>query len=181
MGDSEVGWTVTVAEHLGKSIAAARAAKRMSAIKLSEATAALGMSVHRVAIPRIEQGKQDVTVPELIALGIALDSDATVWLIEATEHADIGAASNERMRLEATLLEAQLQTDMVNSRIETLRQMILTTSLPTEVKALKEDEISAWLNVAGTLAEQQSRLNQAIRRSKLGRMPESTPEREDHA
>lgn len=77
-------WPSVLSRNLGASIAAAREAKGMSAVKLSEAAAALGVSVHRVAIPRIEKGEQVVTVPELVALGMALEADWAEWLITAT-------------------------------------------------------------------------------------------------
>lgn len=68
---------------LGEQIAAARKARRFSALKVAELAHGLGVTVHRVALSRIEKGEQAATVPQLIALAVVLDSDWLAWLAAA--------------------------------------------------------------------------------------------------
>jgi transcriptional regulator with XRE-family HTH domain len=76
-------------ERLGNSIATARSIKGVSRLKLSEATSALGVPIHRVAIAKIENGERDITVTELVALSVALDSDWADWLAKAVDRVPI--------------------------------------------------------------------------------------------
>ncbi|GJO16736.1 hypothetical protein NJB1507_05110 [Mycobacterium marinum] len=82
--DDSAGWPKQVAVRLGEAVKSARESRGISYVKLAEATELLGAPVHRVAIPRIEKGEQGVTVPELIALGVALEADWSKWLDRAT-------------------------------------------------------------------------------------------------
>jgi ribosome-binding protein aMBF1 (putative translation factor) len=66
-------WPAELVTRLGEVIAGARKARGMSRVKLAEAAEEIDVPVHRVAITRIEGGQQAVTVPELVALGVALD------------------------------------------------------------------------------------------------------------
>ncbi|MEN4448090.1 hypothetical protein [Mycobacterium sp. SM3041] len=82
--DDSTAWPAELVTRIGQEISAARAASGISAVKLAAATEGLGVPIHRVAISRIEEGKQVVTVPELIALGMALEADWLGWLVRAT-------------------------------------------------------------------------------------------------
>lgn len=105
--DTPVAWPTELAKRLGKSIAAARKAKGLSASKLAETTAFLGAPVHRMAIPKIERGEQVVSVTELVALAVALDSKWDVWLAEAVDRLPI----EERVTYRSLLADIGRQID----------------------------------------------------------------------
>lgn len=77
------GWTAEMPRRLGAMIREAREEKNISRVKAAEATQRIGAGLHRVAIARIEDGTQDVTVLQLIALASALDSSWLAWLLKA--------------------------------------------------------------------------------------------------
>lgn len=60
VNDSSDGtpWRDRFAKRLGVEIQATRKQRDMSAVKLSEVTAAIGVPLHRVAITRIEKGNR---------------------------------------------------------------------------------------------------------------------------
>lgn len=160
--------------YLGESIAAARKEKGMSAVKLSEATAAIGMGVHRVAIPRIEKGEQVVTVPELIALGIALDADWSLWLMDATESADIGDTRSARMQLEAAMQELEREIAAVTKQAESAsRDLQSQTAMPERIRKLREVDLAGYETLLNSLLSQRVFLQQEIRANRLGRRARS--------
>ncbi|OBK85265.1 hypothetical protein A5649_02660 [Mycolicibacter heraklionensis] len=108
-------WPAELAVRLGEAIRAARTARGMSAVKLAEATSRFGAGVHRVAIPRIEAGKQMASVAELISLGLALDSDWLGWLIRATNELPIPVRRDDDFAYYRKLLID------VDGELETLR------------------------------------------------------------
>jgi transcriptional regulator with XRE-family HTH domain len=105
--NTPVGWPTELAKRLGRSIATARKAKGLSASKLAEATAFLGAPVNRIAIPKIERGEQVVSVTELVALAVALDSKWDAWLTEAVDRLPI----EERVHYRALLSDIDRQID----------------------------------------------------------------------
>lgn len=166
MDDTEEHWPTVLSRHLGASIAAARKASGMSAVKLSEATARTGMSVHRVAIPRIEKGEQVVTVPELIALGNALDADWAAWLIKAAEGAHIASDRAERIKLASTLAEVQTRIAVLTERMKNTRAALSDSGLSEAIRELQKTELSAYEEALESLHAQHDELN-----AKLGRVP----------
>ncbi|WP_163713120.1 helix-turn-helix domain-containing protein [Mycobacterium timonense] len=115
MDDSQ-GWPREVAERVGEAVRSAREERGMSYVRLAEATEKIGAPVHRVAIPRIEKGEQGVTLPELIALGVALEADWSKWLDRATAGVDIPGARSDRavLRMLIAEVEEKLQTQRHN-------------------------------------------------------------------
>jgi len=166
MDDTEERWPTVLSRHLGALIATARKASGMSAVKLSDATARLGMSVHRVAIPRIERGEQVVTVPELIALGNALDADWAAWLIEAAEVANIASDRAERIKLASTLADVQTSIAVLTERMKFTRATLSDSGLSEAIRGLQETELSAYEEALESLHAQHDELT-----SKLGRAP----------
>ena len=113
MDDTAAGWPAELMERLGKAIAAARTASGMSAVKLAEATAVIGVPIHRVAIAKIENGGQVVTVPELVALGVALEADWPYWLTKAVE----GLPIEETAHWRSLLVDVESQMDMLRRNL----------------------------------------------------------------
>jgi transcriptional regulator with XRE-family HTH domain len=75
MDDNPRGeWPAELSRHVGAAIQAAREAQDVSAVKLAARTAELGYPIHRVAISKLESGKRDITVPELVILAAALNT-----------------------------------------------------------------------------------------------------------
>lgn len=169
MDDSPASWPEQLSRHLGQAIASARKAKGMSAVKLSEVTADIGMRVHRVAIPRIEKGEQVATVPELIALGIALEADWSLWLFEATEAADIGSTRSERIQLESARKEIQAELSSVTERIAATQFAIANPNTPQKVRRFREVDLDGYQALASSLREQLVAIESLIRINKLGR------------
>ena len=116
--DNAEGWAAELMTRLGEAIATARKSRGMSAVKLAEATEQIGVPLHRVAITRIEAGKQVVTVPELVALGVALDADWTGWLIKAADRLPIPSERADRVGLRAALAD-------INERLDTLQHNLI--------------------------------------------------------
>ncbi|WP_163720912.1 helix-turn-helix domain-containing protein [Mycolicibacterium psychrotolerans] len=116
MNDSSDGtpWRDRFAKRLGVEIQATRKQRDMSAVKLSEVTAAIGVPLHRVAITRIEKGEQDVTAVELVALAVALDTDWAQWLSRATDGLEVAGTRSDRAVL-------RMLIDEVNEQLDTQR------------------------------------------------------------
>jgi hypothetical protein len=126
MGDSNGEWVSRFQEKLGAEIASARRDLGLSAVKVSTSVAAMGVSIHRVALGRIESGKQSPTATELVALGIVLSADCRSWIATASigvpetvgraatlrrviEQLDEVAATLEEKADEATVVLGQLE------------------------------------------------------------------------
>ncbi|BCP02032.1 hypothetical protein MINTM018_48010 [Mycobacterium intracellulare] len=116
--DDSRSWPQEVAQRVGEAVRAAREGRNMSYVRLAEATEKIGAPVHRVAIPRIEKGEQGVTLPELIALGVALEADWSKWLDRATAGVDIPGARSDRAVLRMLIAE-------VEEKLETQRHNLL--------------------------------------------------------
>lgn len=114
--DDRRAWPDEVAARVGESVKSAREERGMSYVRLAEATEKIGAPVHRVAIPRIERGEQGVTLPELIALGVALEADWSKWLDRATAGVDIPGARSDRaiLRMLIAEVEEKLETQRHN-------------------------------------------------------------------
>ena len=122
----------------------------MSYVKLSEATERIGAPVHRVAIPRIEKGEQGITVPELIALGVALEADWSKWLDRATAGIDIAIPGARSDRAFLRKFIADLDDELEQQR----------HSLFQEEEGPKQ--LSIPERYAKTLAEQAARRREHI-------------------
>lgn len=61
------------AESIGGAIRDARRAAGLSAVQLSARTGELGQPIHRVALGKMESGKREVTISELVVLARALN------------------------------------------------------------------------------------------------------------
>ena len=94
--NSEGEWPAQLSRRIGAAILAAREAQDVSAVKLAARTVELGYPIHRVAISKLESGKRDITVPELVVLAAALNTvplalllpdaaDATIQILPGSE------------------------------------------------------------------------------------------------
>lgn len=140
MDDTDASWPAELAQGLGELICAARKARNMTAVKLAEEVEKIGVPIHRVAITRIEKGEQSVAVPELIALGVALDTDWARWLIKATDGLSIKGERDRRVDLRAILADTTAQIaamqENLNQSVEAPKHYDLPDALR---KKLKED------------------------------------------
>lgn len=169
MDDIRADWPEELSRYLGEAIAAARTAKGMSAVRLSDETAALGMGVHRVAIPRIERGEQVVTVPELIALGMALEADWSRWLLDATEHADVRNSRGDLLRLEAALAELDHEIEAVTSQIAAARAALASTELKSHrhMREWRKANLESYEEILTSLHNQRGAVEELIRANRL--------------
>jgi transcriptional regulator with XRE-family HTH domain len=77
-------WPAQLSRRIGAAIQAAREAQDVSAVKLAARTAELGYPIHRVAISKLESGKRDITVPELVIVAAALNTVPLALLLPGT-------------------------------------------------------------------------------------------------
>ncbi|WP_460358978.1 hypothetical protein [Mycobacterium sp. ZZG] len=155
MGDT---WSSALLRRLGELIASDRKEKGVSAVKLAEATAQLGAPIHRAAIPRIEKGEQAVTVPELLALGIALDSDASWWLIRAAEGLDVTGERDEHIDWRATLVEVMDQIITLEQQLRQLDSGLENLRMPQSVREHRQADRQRYIQMIESLQEQRETL-----------------------
>ncbi|GFG81651.1 helix-turn-helix domain-containing protein [Mycobacterium paragordonae] len=147
----DVSWPALLAQRLGELIYAARKARNMTAVKLAEEAEKIGVPIHRVAITRIERGEQSVAVPELIALGVALDTDWTWWLIKAADGLSIKGESGRRDDLRAILADTNAQ---IAAMWENLRQAIEAPKhydLPDALREKLQEDAESYRGMLASL------------------------------
>lgn len=124
-------WTAELLRELGKQIAASRNAHEISRVKLAELTTDIGAPLHRVALSRVESGEQELTISQLVALGVALNSDWVGWLIRAVGRLSIDGDLAERAALRSALAD-------LNDALERLRHNLLQAEEGPKVFLLPE-------------------------------------------
>lgn len=147
-------WPSELAKRLGDSISEARKARDMTAVKLAEETESIGVPIHRVAITRIEKGEQVITVPELITLGVALDTDWTRWLIKAAEGLSI-KGERRREELRAMLADLSQQVSGLEFYVDRAREMHGRSSTPELLRQKIEGQIDRYLEMIASLHSDQ--------------------------
>lgn len=151
MDDTPPVWPTEIAIRLGELIAKARGKRNMTAVKLAEETERVGVPIHRVAITRIEKGEQVVTVPELIALGVALDTDWTRWLIKAAEGISIKGERQRREQLRGMLANLRQQIAGLEANMDQARAMYLRDSMPEEMRETLDIDLNEYERMIGSL------------------------------
>jgi hypothetical protein len=133
VSDTEADWPIKLMKQLGEAIADARRTRELSAVKVSELTEALGVPIHRVAISRIEKGEQAVTVPELVALATALQTDWSGWILDATKGLNIEHERDARVDLRAALSSLDQQLESLSS-VAALDEQSLILRIPASLE-----------------------------------------------
>jgi hypothetical protein len=123
----------------------------MSAVKLAEATGQIGAPLHRVAITRIEAGQQVVTVPELVALGVALEADWMGWLIKAADGLSIAGERDERAGLRAELADINDQLDTVQHNLIQVQEGPKHLQMPEQYRQHLADEAERYREMIKSL------------------------------
>lgn len=162
--DDSGGWPREVAERVGESVRSAREERGMSYVRLAEATERIGASVHRVAIPRIEKGEQGVTLPELIALGVALEADWSKWLDRATAGVDIPGARSDRAVLRMLIAEVEESLEAQRHNLFQAEEGPKRLNMPERYREQLVDEARRYRELIGSLEEARDRYLKDLRK-----------------
>ena len=149
--DDTTDWPAELMTRLGEAIADVRKSRGMSAVRLAEAMEEIGVPVHRVAIARMEAGKQVITVPELMALGAALNADWTGWLINAANGLPIPSERSERAGLRAALADLSDQLDTLQHNLIQAREGPKHLSMPDVLKEKYADDAKRYREMIKSL------------------------------
>jgi transcriptional regulator with XRE-family HTH domain len=149
--DDSRSWQQEVAERVGAAVRSAREERGMSYVRLAEATEKVGAPVHRVAIPRIEKGEQGVTLPELIALGVALEADWSKWLDRATAGVDIPGARSDRAVLRMLIAEVEEKLEIQRHNLFQAEEGPKHLNMPEKYRERLIDEVQRYRELIGSL------------------------------
>jgi transcriptional regulator with XRE-family HTH domain len=151
--DDSHRWPKLLTDRLGATIAAVRKAQKMPASRLSDACAQLGITVHRVAIPRIEQGEQVPTVLEVMAIATALDADWSAWLIKAAEGLPVGGERGQRADLRVVLADINSQLDSVRRSLFQAEQGLRHLNMPDGLRVKLGEDVERYRSMIKNLEE----------------------------
>nr|WP_156770662.1 hypothetical protein [Mycobacterium gordonae] len=135
----------------------------MSYVRLADATEKIGAPVHRVAIPRIEKGEQGVTLPELIALGVALEADWSKWLDRATAGVDIPGARSDRAVLRMLIAEVEEKLETQRHNLFQAEEGPKRLNMPDQYRARLAEEAERYRALIESLEEAHARYTEDLR------------------
>lgn len=162
MSDSQ-GWPKEVAARVGEAVRSAREERGISYVRLAEATERIGAPVHRVAIPRIEKGEQGVTLPELIALGVALEADWSKWLDRATAGVDIPGARSDRAVLRMLIAEVEEKLETQRHNLFQAEEGVKRLNVPERYRERLVDEAQRYRELIESLEAALDRYQEDLR------------------
>lgn len=146
-------WPAELAKKLGKLIHDARKARGMTAVGLAEEAERIGVPIHRVAITRIEKGEQSIAVPELIALGVALETDWAWWLIRAADGLSINGEPDQRADLRAILADTTAQIDVMQQQLSQAVEAPNHYDLPEALRQKLEADAASYREIVASLQD----------------------------
>ncbi|BDE01475.1 helix-turn-helix domain-containing protein [Mycolicibacterium fortuitum] len=152
--DDRNPWVEALQTELGKIISEARTGQKMSAVKLSEATAQLGVPIHRIAITRIEKGEQSPTVPEMVALAVALKEDWIGWLIRATNGIDVGGVLHAYSDWRTSLTDIGEQLTTAKRNLQQVDWAIKNLRMPDRLRQQREADRQRYEETVTSLRQQ---------------------------
>lgn len=148
-------WVAMLQGELGHVIATARKAKKMSAVRLSEEVAQIGVPIHRVAVTRIEKGEQAPTISELVAIAIALQEDWIQWIITATNGMHVGEVLIAYSDWRSSLGEIEAQLNAAQDSLKQIEWSLTYLRMPDHLRALREGDKARYQETIESLQTQQ--------------------------